>query len=170
MGIRSALPEDASGLLAIYREYMGTPVTFEVELPTEEEFRERILSFSEKYPYLVYEENGRMLGYAYAHRLFAREAYQWGAELSVYLDMSAQGKGIGTQLYTELIRALAAMGVRTVYGVVTSPNPASEHLHEKFGFRLIGTFRNAGYKNGRWHDVLWYEKQIGPYEKNPAKI
>ncbi len=163
MMIRPATLDDAQNLLAIYAQYIETPITFEFELPSLREFTDRIAKTTKNYPYLVAEENERLCGYAYAGQVFSRAAYQWGAELSIYLDRGCIGRGLGTELYLRLIEILQNRGVRTVYGCVTTPNPASERLHETTGFRKIGIFRNAGFKNGSWHDVAWFEKQIGTY-------
>mgnify|MGYP001036151526 CR=1 FL=1 len=119
---------------------------------------------------LVAEEDGQALGYAYAHRVAERAAYAWGAELSIYLRPSAAGRGLGRRMYQALMELLAFQGVRTVYGLVASPNPASEGLHRALGFRVMGVQRKAGYKNGRWIDLIWYEKEIGPYGLEPAPI
>ncbi len=168
MKTRVATPADAAELLAIYAQYIDSAVTFEYELPSVDEFRRRIQATLESYPYLVALKDGKIAGYAYAHRLQPREAYQWSAELSIYLDESSAGHGLGTKLYTQLIDTLQAQGVRTVYGCVTTPNPASEKLHDKLGFIRIGTFRNAGFKNGAWHTITWFEKTIGLYDDAPA--
>lgn len=170
MTIRLAAPKDGEALLAIYAQYMDTPITFEYELPSQGEFCQRIEEICSGYPYLVAEEEGRVLGYAYAHTLRERIAYQWAAELSIYLAPSAQGRGLGTALYQCLLELLALQGVRTVYGCVTAPNPASEALHGKLGFRLCGTFHKSGYKSGQWWDVLWLEKEIGEYQKAPEPL
>lgn len=163
MDIRMATREDAGSLSAIYEQYMSTAVTFEYETVSLAEFELRIINTLKDYPFLVGLANGRIVGYAYAHRIQTRDAYQWGAELSVYLDRAAYGRGYGTQLYLRLIEILQMQGVRTVYGCVTTPNPASEHLHEKLGFKRIGYFKNAGFKNGKWHDITWFGKSIGEY-------
>ncbi|MCC8129502.1 MAG: N-acetyltransferase family protein [Clostridiales bacterium] len=168
--IRLVRPSDAPALLAIYAQSIHTPVTFEYELPTLEEFRGRIRDISACYPYLVLEEDGAILGYAYAHRLRERAAFAWDAELSVYLDRSAQGRGLGTELYTVLLELLRRQGVQAVYGCITSPNPASVALHEKLGFRYCGAFHRTGYKDGHWWDVLWYEKQIGAGQTPPPPL
>lgn len=166
--IRFAAPADAEALLFIYAQYIDTAVTFEYTLPSVREFRERILHISESYPYLVYERDGEILGYAYAHRYAEREAYQWGAELSVYLDRNMLSRGLGTRLYTALIELLKLQGVRTVYGLVTRPNEKSDRLHAAMGFTDAGATHNAGYKAGKWRDVTTYEKAIAPYDDNPA--
>lgn len=170
MWIRFAAPEDSQALLDIYRPYIDTNITFEYDLPTREEFARRISSIREKYPYLVCEEQGRPLGYAYAHPERDRAAYQWNAELSIYLAPDAVGHGIGKRLYGALMELLRLQGVKTAYGVVTSPNPASEGLHNALGFRLLGVHRSTGFKNGRWLDVLWFEKSIAPYYQNPEPV
>ena len=168
--IRLASAGDTKALLAIYKQYIPTPITFEIVLPTEEEFEQRILNISRDYPYLVYEHSGKVLGYAYAHRHMERWSYQWNAELSIYLDASAIGQGIGRQLYHTLIRILKLQNVKNIYGCVTAGNPNSEQLHEAMGFSLMGTYHNAGYKNGQWHDVRWYEKAISPFDIPPKPL
>lgn len=171
MTVRFAEEEDSRELLRIYGEYIHTPVTFEYRLPTEEEFGERIRNVKkEGYPYLVWEEDGRIAGYAYAHRAFERAAYQWDAELSIYLAESCTCRGAGGKLYDMLLELLKLQGVRTVYGCVVSPNPRSERLHERMGFRRIGLFRDTGYKNGEWLDVVWFEKKIGSFEEQPRSV
>ena len=163
MKIRTANMNDAPALLSIYGQYISTPITFEYELPSLGEFERRIGDTLKTYPYLVGMENGRIIGYAYAGKFASRPAYQWGAELSVYLRRDAAGRGYGTQLYLRLMELLKKQGVRTVYGCVTTPNPASEHLHEKLGFERIALFKNAGFKNGAWYDVTWFGKAIAEY-------
>lgn len=170
MEIRIATEDDAAEALAVYSRYIGTPITFEYELPSVGEFARRIRSTLAEYPYLVYTEEERVRGYAYAHRLAEREAYRWGAELSVYLDSGVTSRGIGRVLYGALIGLLKLQGVRTVYGCVTTPNPRSERLHEKLGFRRIGTLRRAGFKCGAWHDVTWFEKEIAVYDVPPPEL
>ncbi len=163
MEIRIAATGDAAALLDIYKEYIATPITFEYELPTLVDFSERIAATLKTYPYLVGMENGKIIGYAYAGKFASRPAYQWGAELSVYLHRNAAGRGLGTQLYLRLMELLKMQGIRTVYGCVTTPNSASERLHKKLGFERIALFQNAGFKNGAWHDVTWFGKTIAEY-------
>ena len=170
MKIRFATENDTPALLKIYSQYIDTPITFECSLPTEQEFSQRIADISASYPYLVCEENGRITGYAYAHRLQEREAYQCNSELTVYLDETCTSRGLGKKLYSMLIDILRLQGSKSVYGIVTLPNEKSERLHESFGFRRLYVCQNAGYKCGRWHDVVWFEKQIAPYLSNPAPI
>ena len=170
MKLRFASLEDVPALLAIYSRYIPTNITFEYTLPSREEFSNRVASVSQTYPYLVLEENGHVLGYAYAHPIAERAAYAWGAELSIYLHPEAAGKGLGRRLYRVLIELLRLQGVRTVYGLVASPNPASEALHQSIGFHQMGVQHKAGYKNGRWIDLLWFEKAIALYDLEPAPV
>ena len=170
MEIRFATPEDSAALLKIYGEYLDTPITFECALPSEAEFAGRIADFGGKYPYLVCLEDDRIMGYAYAHALGERAAYQWSMELSIYLARSSTGRGVGRRLYGALIDILRLQGVCTAYGCVTVPNPASEGLHTALGFQRIGTWHSAGYKGGAWRDVAWFEKTIAPYGQDPEPI
>lgn len=166
--IRRAKSEDAQALLTIYAPYVtDTPVTFEYEVPSLGEFTGRIQSVSAEYPYLVCERDGTANGYAYAHRYKERAAYQWDAELSVYLDGRSRGQGLGKAFYTALIEILRLQNIKNVYGCVLCPNESSERLHESFGFQRVGVFHSTGYKCGAWRDVVWFEKQIAPYESEP---
>lgn len=170
MAIRFAMPDDSPDILKIYAQYIATPITFECSVPTEHDFSERIAEISGFYPYIVCEEDNALIGYAYAHRHMEREAYQWNAELSVYLDPSFTSKGLGKKLYGILIDILKLQGIRTVYGCVTFPNVKSEALHKALGFQLLGTYHNTGFKNEKWHDVVWFEKAIAEYDSTPEPI
>lgn len=170
MTLRFAVPQDAAALVRIYAQYIDTDITFEYALPSVEEFAERIRAFSRVYPYLVCEDAGRAVGYAYAHRLQERAAYQWNAELSVYLDRGACARGLGRRLYAVLLELLRMQGVKTAYGIVTCPNMPSERLHEAMGFSRAALLRSTGYKNGAWHDVAYFEKALAPYETDPAPV
>lgn len=158
--IRMVRPEDSDALRAIYAQYMDTPITFEYQLPSQAAFADRIAGIMQEYPYLVWEEAGRALGYAYAHRQMERAAYQWNAELSIYLDPGTAGRGIGRRMYGALIELLRLQGIRNVYAGVTLPNRRSEGLHREMGFHLLGVYHRTGYKNGCWHDVGWYKKEL----------
>lgn len=166
--IRLASADDADGIRAVYAPFVDTPVTFEEEVPPCEAYRERIVLVCEKYPCLVAEEGGHIIGFSYAHELRERIAFQWNAELSVYLAPTAQGQGVGSRLYAALLELLRLMGIKAVYGVVTSPNAASERLHHAFGFALMGVQPHAGFTCGAWHDVAWYVREIAPFEDAPA--
>lgn len=166
--IRFIQAADAVDVLKIYKYYIKeTAITFECETPSIDEFRNRIREISTDYPYLVCLADGKIVGYAYAHRQMERAAYQWNAELSVYIDKSHHHCGIGKSLYSALIEILKLQNVRNVYGGVASPNLNSERLHEYFGFKKLGVYHNTGYKCGAWHDVMWFEKSIGDYDLEP---
>lgn len=158
--IRLVQSSDTEALLKIYEQYIDTPITFEYVLPSATEFQNRIQHIFCDYPYLVYEEDGQALGYAYAHRHMERAAYQWNVEAAIYLEKSICHKGIGTRLYRALFALLRLQGVRTVFSCVTLPNAASEGLHHSLGFAEAGIWRKSGYKGGRWHDVIWYELSL----------
>ncbi len=168
--IRKVTEADAQVLLDIYAPYVATPITFENEIPTVEEFARRIREIAAFYPYLVCEVEGRIVGYAYAHRQMERAAYQWNAELSVYIDAAFAGQGIGKQLYTRLIELLKQQHVKTLYALITLPNEASIALHRSFGFQEVGVWRQTGYKCGRWHDVMWMDLHIASMEGEPEAL
>jgi L-amino acid N-acyltransferase YncA len=169
--IRLAEESDAIGVLAVYRPYVEeTAITFEYEVPTQVEFLCRLQRIQSNYPFLVCEEKGQIIGYAYAHRQMTRAAYQWNAELSVYVDRKHTGRGVGKALYTTLIEILKLQHVQTVCALITLPNPVSETLHHKMGFKRIGLHPQAGYKLGKWYDVAWYEKVIGNRESPPPDV
>ena len=134
MQLRFAVPSDAGALLRIYDEYINTSITFEYALPGEAEFAARSADISAEYPYLALFDSGVPAAYAYAHRAQARAAYGWNAELSIYIAQPYAGHGLGRLLYEALMELLRRQGVKTVYGVVTSPNPASEALHRALGW------------------------------------
>lgn len=166
--IRFARETDTERILKIYCPYvLETSITFEEDVPSPEEFRNRILTISAEYPYLVFESDGTVLAYAYAHRYQERASYRWNAELSVYVERSAQRKGTGRALYGALLEILHLQGIQNVYALVTAPNPGSDRLHLSAGFRRLGEYRRTGYKCGAWHGVTLYEKSIGGHEQNP---
>lgn len=162
--IRFAAPDDCAAMLAIYAPYIETTITFEQEVPSQEDFASRIETVQREYPWIVWEEDGRILGYAYAHKFAERVSYRPSAELSVYLDRSARGKGIGRKLYEALFAILRLQNVKSVYGIVTTPNPRSEAMHLALGFERVSTLRSVGYKDG-WRDVSWFCKQLGAYRE-----
>ena len=177
--IREAAESDAAALLDIYAPYIrDTAITFEYDVPTAEEFAARIGETAALHPYLVCERGGQIVGYAYAHRIRERAAYDWAAELSIYLAPEAQGQGVGTALYQCLTDLLVLQQMRVLYGCVTLPNESSRRLHEKLGFSLVGVWHGSGWKRNGWHDVGWFEKRIGaccmpqpvvPFEKLDRK-
>lgn len=166
--IRFACEDDASRLLAIYAPYVeNTTVSFEYDVPGEDEFKGRIRGIKKDYPYLVCENEGEIVGYAYAVRTMRRAAYAWNVELSVYLKEECTSRGIGTALYSALFEILRLQNVQNAYACLCSPNPKSERLHRKMGFELAGTWHDTGFKNGSWHDIMWFEKRIGNGEVPP---
>lgn len=166
--IRLVQEADTGEILSIYEPYIKeTAITFECETPSIDEFRKRIKEISADYPYIVCLSNEKIVGYAYAHRQMERAAYQWNAELSVYIDKFHQRCGMGKTLYSSLIKILKLQNVQNIYGGVTSPNESSKRLHEYFGFRKLGVYHNTGYKCEAWHDVMWFEKTIGDYNLEP---
>lgn len=166
--VRLATEADAAGILAVYALYIrDTAITFETETPSLDAFRRRMASIIGDYPYLVVEEDGRIVGFAYAHRLGDRAAYAWNAELSIYFAPDYTSRGWGSVLFWALIDLLALQGVRNAYSLITVPNEASLALHEKLGFALMGIQKEAGYKLGAWHDVAWLRMAIGDFSAAP---
>lgn len=167
--IRLATSADSNAIREIYAPYIETPITFEEDVPSREEFQARTDDILATHPYLVAELDGSVVGYAYAHELRERIAFQWNAELSVYLAPAAQGHHLGSTLYRALIDLCAAQGIKVVYGIVTSPNVPSERLHDAFGFEVMGLQRRAGFTCGGWHDVTWYVKYLtDAFDNDPA--
>ncbi|HEM2749918.1 TPA: N-acetyltransferase [Streptococcus suis] len=159
--IRSARIEDAADLVAIYAPYVEkTAITFETEVPTVEAFASRIEKTLEKFPYLVAVEEGQILGYAYASTYYARAAYDWTVELSVYVSREVRGKGIGSLLYAALEEELTVRGFKNFLACIALPNPASLALHEKRGYKQVAHFKKVGYKFGTWHDIVWLQKSL----------
>lgn len=168
--LRLAQPTDCAAILDIYAQYIHTPITFEYDLPSLHAYGMRMADITRTYPFLVWEEGGCVTGYAYAHAHMLRAAYQWNAELSVYIDQAQVCRGIGKKLYGALIGLLQLQGVHTVYAGVTLPNEKSERLHRSLGFTCLGVYHNTGYKCDRWHDVAWFEKQLAPHCSSPSPI
>ena len=169
--LRFAVEQDAEELLEIYRPYVeNTSITFETEVPTVEEFAGRIRETLTKFPYLVIEENGTILGYAYAHRFRTRAAFDWTVELSVYLSPAAKGRGIGRALYSAVTDILRRQGCVNAIGVVATPNAPSERLHEKCGFEKLFTMENIGWKLGAWCDMTYYMLRLNPTEGCPEPM
>lgn len=169
MPLRIAAPGDAPALLAIYTPYVtGSCYTFETEPPTEEEFRERMRGIQRFFPYLLLEENGEILGYAYAHFFHERRAYQWLCETTIYVRQDCHRNGCATRLYNALLRILAAQGFCDAVAVLGCPNLPSERFHEHMGFALDMTYPQAGYKQGAWHDVKYYVKHLTARQEQPS--
>ncbi len=159
---RLARETDAAQILDIYSYYIqNTPVTFETCVPSCETFSCRIQDIAAEYPFIVLEKDMRIIGYAYAHRFHERAAYGWNAELSVYTDLSENGKGAGSALYGALISLLKMQNIQNIYGIIGLPNDASMALHHKYGFTQIGQYHATGYKLDAWRDVAIMENAIG---------
>ena len=166
--IRTAREADAEAMLAIYAPYVrDTAISFETEPPSVEEFRGRMRSTLEAGLWLVCEADDGSIGYAYAARFHARRAYQWTVEVTVYVRRDHHRQGVGLGLYTSLLGCLELQGFRTAVGVIALPNPASVGLHERMGFARAGVLRAAGYKHGRWHDVGWWQRDLGEPGSSP---
>jgi phosphinothricin acetyltransferase len=159
--IRTATAADAAVLREIYRPYVEeTAVSFELEVPTIEEFQRRISVAVEGWSWLVAEVDGLQVGYAYgcAHR--AREAYRFSVETSAYVHEDYLRQGIGRALYTRLLAELRERGLASAFAGTTLPNDASVGFHESLGFQSIGVFPSVGRKFGAWHDVAWFYRPV----------
>ena len=176
--IRVARESDAAALRDIYAPYVErTAVSFEYEAPDVATFLERIRRVQERYPYLVAESDGALLGYAYAGSFHSREAYSWAAEVSIYLRMDCRRMGIGSALYRALESALRAMGVRRLYASIAVPDDPDEHLtldsvrfHTAMGFRTVGEFHHCGWKFNRWYSTVWMEKVLASDTSAPSPL
>ena len=158
MNIRNVNPEDAAQIAEIYNYYIkNTHQTFETEPLSADEMRERIDEISENYPYLVAEEDGEIYGYAFATQFKLRQAYEFSAEVSIYVKANAKQKGIGTQLYDRLFEELKETDIHAIVAGISLPNDGSVRFHEKLGFTKVAHFREVGYKLGRWVDVGYWE-------------
>ena len=156
--IRNVQIEDAQQLLDIYNYYVvNTVITFDLEALSLDAFKEKIATVSADYPFIVYEENSEILGYAYGSKFRPKPAYNNTVESTVYLKHGAQGKQIGSKLYNELLFLLKQKNVHVVLGVLTLPNEASVKLHEKFGFKEVAHLKEVGLKFGKWQDVGFWQ-------------
>lgn len=167
--IRLAVPSDGAALADIYRPAVTDCVTsFELDPPDGAEMARRAARCMERTPWLVYERDGSVLGYAYAGTHRERAAYQWSVEVSAYVRHDAHRQGIGRALYASLFAALVVQGFRNAYAGITLPNDASVALHTAVGFTPVGVYRGIGYKFGAWHDVGWFERALAPRTPEPA--
>jgi L-amino acid N-acyltransferase YncA len=161
VAVRDAVPGDAARCAEIYALYVrDTAISFETEPPAAADLAERITEAQRDHAWLVLEEAGIVIGYAYGGPFMSRAAYRWSATVSVYLDVARRRSGGGRALYGALFDRLAARGIRTVLAGVALPNEASEGLHRALGFEPVGVYRRVGWKNGRWHDVAWYQRHL----------
>ena len=172
MEIRKARKEDATAMLAIYAPYVQeTAISFEYDVPTLEEFRQRIRRVTAHYPWLVAEDNGRIVGYAYASAFHERAAYQWAVETSIYIDQRERQKGIGRLLHDALETALKQQGILNLNACIAYTETEDEHLtlgsvhfHKRLGYQQVAHFHQCGKKFGRWYDMIWMEKLIGEHQ------
>ncbi len=156
--IREATFSDAEAIADIYNYYiLNTVITFEIDPITPREIMKRMEKYKEVGPYLVYEENGETVGYAYVSKFRERPAYEHSVESSIYLKNGYGGKGLGAKLYAELL-AQVALERHTIIGGIALPNKASVKLHEKCGFRKVAHFLGVGRKFGTWIDVGFWQK------------
>ncbi|GLV27939.1 N-acetyltransferase [Sphingobium sp. TomTYG75] len=154
--IRTALEDDAPHLAAIYAPYvLDTVISFESVPPDAQEFSVRMADCLKYYPWLIAEVDGRIVGYAYAGPHSGRAAYDWSANISVYLTADHHRRGIGRRLYDILIHILRHQGYHSLFAGITLPNSASVAIHTALGMKEVGIYREVGFKFGQWHDVMW---------------
>ena len=171
ISIRFAKPEDAKELLKIYAYYVtDTAISFETEVPSEEEFKLRIEEVLKSYPLMVACKDDEILGYAYLHSLVGRKAYELSAETTIYLNPDKKKMGIGKKLYSVLEDIAKAQNITNLYSCIGYVDKEDEYLnnnsvqfHEHIGFRMVGKFENCGHKFGRWYHMVWMEKIIGKH-------
>jgi phosphinothricin acetyltransferase len=168
--IRPATLADAAAIAAVYAPYVtDSVISFETEAPDGAEMARRI-SAPPLLPWLVAERDGAVTGYAYASAHRARAAYRWAADVSVYLTESERGRGTGRARNARRFDLLRGLGYVSAYAGIALPNPASVGLHESMGFCLVGVYRNVGFKEGRWHDVGWWQLTlVDPPPADPAE-
>ena len=161
LSVRPATVADAPACAAIYAPYVtDTAVSFELEPPSAKEMAERIEAASRSHAWLVLEDGGRVVGYAYGGPMHRRAAYRWSCEVSVYVETGRRRSGAGRVLYEALFARLAERGFRTAIAGMTLPNEASAGLHRAMGFEQIGVYRDIGWKLGAWHDVAWLQRPL----------
>lgn len=166
--VRDASAADAAGCAAIYAPYVEqTAISFETTAPSADDMVARIAAAQREHVWVVLEEHGQVVGYAYAGPYKARAAYRWSCEVSVYVARGRHRSGAGRMLYEALFARLADRGYRTAVAGMTLPNPGSEGLHRALGFEPIGTYRRIGWKNGRWHDVAWMQRELAASDDDP---
>ena len=167
--VRLATAADAPALRDIYAPIVrDTATSFELEPPDAAEMARRLDKIMQRYPWLVCEEAGEVVGYAYGSEHRARPAYQWSVEVSVYVRPGQKRGGVGRLLYDALLRCLAAQGYYTAVAGITLPNEASVGFHRALGFAPVGTYPKLGYKLGAWHDTGWLARPLRPYADAPA--
>jgi L-amino acid N-acyltransferase YncA len=169
MLVRDAHEGDAAACAAIYAPYVtDTAITFETEPPSAAEMGARISNASRTHAWLVLEDQGRVVGYAYGSRWKERAAYRWACEVSAYLERGRCRTGGGRMLYHALLERLADRGFRVAVAGMTLPNEASVGFHRAMGFEVVGTYRRIGFKHGAWHDVAWAQRTLAEGDEPPA--
>lgn len=167
---RPAQPADAPRMAEIHAHYVrATAITFVCTPPTAASFAEKLAELSPRYPFLAAEEDGEVIGFAYASPLRPHDAYRWDVELSLYLAPDRLGRGAGAMLMARLLRLLQRQGFLNAYSCITVPNDRSMALHRRFGFEQVGLFPNAGYKLNAWHGVAWLCKALGSFDGMPPE-
>lgn len=165
MSIRSAEARDAAAIAAIYKPFVtDSAVSFELEPPDADEVASRIAKVTQLMPWLVYEADGEVAGYAYATKHRERSAYQWSVEVSAYTHPGHRRGGIARALYEKLFELLCVQGYYNAFAGITLPNDASVAFHEALGFEPIGVYRKIGFKQGQWHDVAWYGRALREHD------
>ena len=165
---RLAISADAAAIAAIYAPFVReTPVSFELQPPGTSEMQRRIEDTLTVLPWIVREEGGTVVGYAYGSRHRERAAYQWSVDVSVYVAPDMQRRGVGRALYDALLGILRDLGYYTAFAGITLPNLASVKFHEAGAFLPVGVYRNAGFKLGKWHDVGWWGRPLRSYTREP---
>lgn len=168
--IRPAAEQDAAACAAIYAPYVAdTAITFEIEPPSPTDMAARIASASRSHAWLVLEDGGVVVGYAYGSPHQSRAAYRWACEVSVYLELGRRRTGGGRALYEALFARLTERGFHMAIAGMTLPNEASEGLHSAMGFEPVGTYRRIGFKHGAWHDVAWMQRTLIAGDGPPAE-
>lgn len=173
ISIRFAKPEDAKELLKIYAYYVtDTAISFETEVPSEEEFKLRIEEVLKSYPFIVACKDDEILGYAYLHSFVGRKVYELSAETTIYLNPDKKKMGIGKKLYSVLEDIAKAQNITNLYSCIGYVDKEDEYLnnnsaqfHEHMGYRMVGKFENCGHKFGRWYHMVWMEKIIGEHKE-----
>ncbi|HKR50074.1 MAG TPA: GNAT family N-acetyltransferase [Pseudonocardiaceae bacterium] len=171
MRVRDAGEGDAGACAAIYAPYVtDTAITFETDPPAATEMAVRIATVTRTHAWLVLENQGRVVGYAYGAAFKARAAYRWSCEVSIYLEYGRQRTGGSRALYDALFARLAERGFRIAVAGITLPNDASVGLHRALGFEPVGIYRRTGWKHGMWHDVAWVQRTIATGQDPPAEL
>lgn len=168
--VRDATGDDAAACAAIYAPYVrDSAITFETRSPGADEMAQRIAGCAERHAWLVLEDDGEVVGFAYGSPHRERAAYRWTCEVSVYVQQGLRRTGAGRALYEALLARLALRGYRVALAGITLPNEPSAGLHAALGFEPVGTYRRVGWKHGAWHDVAWMQKAIGEQRDPPAE-